>query len=77
MNDAAAQLAAALRARLIIVGDQDSRQNPDAHMTRLKEISEQIEQLQARLPRPVDTRLAHFLSRASYNKALELLEGSL
>ena len=52
------------------------RKNADAHMARLRAVSEKIEELQAALPQPVDTRLAHYLQRRSYDKALELLENS-
>ena len=40
-------------------------------MARLRAVSEKIEELQAALPQPVDTRLAHYLQRRSYDKALE------
>jgi len=68
------QLAAALRERLAIISDQESRCDPDRHMERLKTISERIEILSASLPGPIDPRLAHFLERRSYDKALEMLE---
>ena len=59
-----------------IIRDEESRRNADAHMARLRAVSEKIEELQAALPQPVDTRLAHYLQRRSYDKALELLENS-
>jgi hypothetical protein len=68
------ELAAALRERLAIIGDQESRSDPHRHMERLKTISDQIERLSASLPTPIDPRLAHFLERRSYDKALEMLE---
>jgi hypothetical protein len=71
-----ADLAQALRERLEIIHDDESRRNADAHMARLRAVSEKIEELQAALSRPVDTRLAHYLQRRSYDKALELLENS-
>ncbi len=74
MNDTAAELAAALRERLRIIGDKASRREPERHIARLKEISEIIERLRQELPRPIDPQLAHYLQRASYDKALELLE---
>jgi len=43
-------------------------------MARLRVISEKIDKLQSALPRPVDPRLAHYLQRRSYDKALEFLE---
>lgn len=74
MNSATLDLAAALRERLTIIGDENSRRDPEAHTTRLREVSEKIEKLAAALPKPIDPRLAHFLQRKSYDKALELLE---
>jgi hypothetical protein len=67
-------LAAALRQRLAIIGDENSRCDPDAHIARLRAISEKIERLEAALPRPIDPQLAHFLQRKSYDKALEFLQ---
>lgn len=66
----------ALRERLAIIHDDESRRNADAHMARLRAVSEQIEELQAALPQPIDPRLAHYLQRRSYDKALEFLENS-
>ena len=76
MESAFAHLAQALRERLAIINDDESRRNADAHMARLRAVSEKIEELQAALPQPVDTRLAHYPQRRSYDKALELLENS-
>jgi hypothetical protein len=73
-NDVSVQLAAALRERLAIVADEASRRDVARHLERLKQISERIEELRQRLPKPVDPRLAHFLERSSYDKALEFLE---
>jgi hypothetical protein len=68
-----AELADALRERLTIISDEASRCHPDQHIKRLRDISERIETLTAALPRPVSPRLAHFLERHSYEKALALL----
>jgi hypothetical protein len=76
MNDLKQDLAAALRERLAIIGDAGSRQHPEEHMRRLQAISETIERVSRLLPKPIDPRLAHFLERRSYDKALELLETS-
>lgn len=70
-----AELAAALRERLAIIGDEKSRQDSARHTERLKEVSERIEAIEHRLPRTADPQLRHFLQRCSYSKALELLEG--
>ena len=69
------QLASALRERLAIIQDQESRRDPEKHTVRLREVSEKIDNLAAALPRPIDSQLAHFLQRKSYDKALEFLEG--
>jgi len=74
MESALADLAQALRERLAIIHDEQSRQNPDVHMARLRTVSERIDKLQAALPQPADPRLAHYLQRRSYEKALEFIE---
>ena len=66
----------ALRERLAIVHDEESRTDEAKHIARLRAVSEKIDKLQAALPRPVDPRLAHYLQRRSYDKALEFLEKS-
>ena len=76
MNRATVDLAAALRERLETIRDENSRRDPEAHTARLRAISEKIDNLAAALPRPVDSQLAHFLQRKSYDKALEHLEGA-
>ena len=76
MESALADLAQALRDRLAIIHDDESRRNADAHMARLRAVSEKIEELQETLPQPIDARLAHYLQRRSYDKALEFLENS-
>jgi len=68
-------LAAALRERLAIIADEESRRDPVRHTERLQSISERIERLEQELPRTIDPELRHFLQRRSYSKALELLEG--
>jgi hypothetical protein len=75
MQKTIVDLTAALRERLAIIGDENSRRDPEKHMARLSAISEKIENLASALPTPVDPQLAHFLQRKSYDKALELLEG--
>jgi hypothetical protein len=67
-------LADALRERLAIIGDENSRRDPEKHTARLRAVSEKIDNLAAELPKPIDPQLAHFLQRKSYDKALELLE---
>jgi 2-iminoacetate synthase ThiH len=75
MENAFADLKEALRERLAIIHDEESRRDEERHMARLRAISDKIDKLQAVLPRPIDPRLAHYLQRRSYDKALEYLEG--
>ena len=74
MENATADLRDALRERLAIIHDEETRRDADTHMARLREISEKIDKVQAVLPRPIDPRLAHYLQRRSYDKALAFLE---
>ena len=74
MENALVDLRDALRERLAIIHDEESRRDTETHMARLSAISEKIDKLQAALPQPVDARLAHYLQRRSYDKALQFLE---
>ena len=74
MINSTSDLAAALRERLSIIGDENSRRDPDKHIARLRAISAKIDNLAAALPKPIDPQLAHFLQRKSYDKALEFLQ---
>jgi hypothetical protein len=76
MENVIVDLAKALRERLAIIRDEESRRDRHAHMARLQAVSDQIDSLQAALPRPLDPQLAHYLERRSYDKALEFLEGA-
>jgi hypothetical protein len=68
-------LADALRERLAVIADHAARrQDPAAHLERLKTVSEKILRLQSQLPPPVDPRLQHFLQGCSYDKALAFLD---
>jgi hypothetical protein len=75
MENAFIELAQALRERLAVIRDEQSRRDEAKHVARLKAISERIDVLGTHLPKPVDPRLAHYLQRKSYDKALEFLEG--
>ena len=70
-------LADALRERLRIIADEDSRSDPAGHMQRLQKISERIEEIESQLPRDIDPQLRHFLARKSYDKALAFLEKAI
>lgn len=74
MENTVVDLVQALRERLAIIRDDESRRDQAKHTERLRTVSEKIDQLQAALPQPVDSRLAHYLQRKSYDKALEFLE---
>ena len=74
MQNATSDLAAALRERLAIIRDENSRRDPEKHTALLRAVSEKIDNLAAVLPKPIDPELAHFLQRKSYDKALEFLE---
>ena len=50
-SNALLSLKEALRERLAIIHDEESRRDADAHMARLREVSEKIDKLQAALPR--------------------------
>ncbi len=75
MENAIDDLRDALRERLAIIHDEESRRDQAKHMVRLSAVSEKIDRLQAALPQPVDPQLAHYLKRHSYDKALEFLDG--
>ena len=74
MDHSMFDLASALRERLEIVADQQSRRDAPRHMARLQAVSEKIEALQKALPPGTDPRLKHYLDRRSYDKALEWIE---
>jgi hypothetical protein len=76
MHTSLTDLADALRERLAIISDEESRRNPNRHTERLREVSEKIERLEQSLPPKTDPELRHFLQRRSYSKALELLESA-
>ena len=68
-------LAQALRARLALIANHQLRdQDPGAHLAKLKEAGEQIDNLVRQLPWDADPMLVHYLQRQSLNKALEWLE---
>jgi hypothetical protein len=76
METALVDLRNALRERLAIIRDEQSRRDESAHLARLRNVSKKIERLEAALPRPIDPQLAHYLNRKSYDKALEFLDNS-
>jgi len=77
MPDAFSQLANALRERLAVIADRELyARDPAAHLEKLKSVSERITRLGDALPRPLPGDFAHYLQRASYDKALAWLEAS-
>jgi hypothetical protein len=75
MQETLLDLAKALRERLAVIRDEESRRDEATHIERLRAVSEKIDKLQREIPQPIDPRLAHYLERKSYDKALEYLEG--
>ena len=72
MPDLYSELADALRERLAVIADRALYdRDPAAHLEKLKAVSEKITQLGAALPRPLPGDFAHYLQRASYQKALD------
>ena len=76
MESVLADLAQALRERLSVIQDEESRHDHTKHIDRLRAVSEKIDRLQESLPPSTDPRLKHYLDRKSYDKALEYLEGT-
>ena len=77
MPDLFAELADALRERLAVIADRAFyERDPAAHLERLKTVSEKITRLGAALPRPLPGDFAHYLQRASYEKALAWIEAN-
>jgi hypothetical protein len=62
VDETLSQLTDALRERLTIVGDDESRRDPERHMKRLKDVSFRLEELEQRLPSTVDPQLRHYCS---------------
>jgi hypothetical protein len=74
MGEFYSDLAQALRDRLQVIGDKTLKDNPSAHLEKLREASERIDALKAKLPANADPRLVHYLDRMSLSKALEFVE---
>jgi len=74
MKKRLADLTEALRERLAVIRDEESRRDEAKHIARLRAVSEKIDRLQESLPPSVNPRLKHYLERKSYDKALDYLE---
>ena len=68
------ELTTALRERLAIIADEESRRDLDQHMARLQDVSQRIEALEQQLSPMLDPQLRHYLQRRSYSKALAHIE---
>ncbi len=74
MQQELGELTNALRERLAIIADEESRREPEQHMAKLQGVSQRIEALEQRLTPTLDPQLRHYLQRRSYSKALEHIE---
>jgi hypothetical protein len=75
MDEYYVTLAEALRERLDVISDRGLReQNPAAHLAKLRQASERVEQLKKNLPLTADPMLTHYLDRMSLSKALEFVQ---
>lgn len=65
-----------LRRRVAIIADHSWRdRDPADHLEALKTVSEEISAWTAAHRTEVDSQMRHFLANASYQKALNYLEG--
>ena len=72
------ELADLLRFRLRVVADHELRDHdPDAHLKKLREVSEAVVEKHRSLQGGLPPRLEHFLTQCSYEKALDFIEASL
>ncbi|MEM0896984.1 MAG: hypothetical protein AAGJ79_08855 [Verrucomicrobiota bacterium] len=75
MNAEFEKLAILLRERVAVIADHDFRdRDPQAHLEKLKTVSEAILAEQAALADKIPFRLGHFLENCSYEKALAFIE---
>ncbi len=71
------QLRQLLQERINVIADHAWRdRDAAAHLARLREVSESISAIHERCQGALPARLAHYLERASYQKALAFLEGA-
>ncbi|WP_395739783.1 hypothetical protein [Prosthecobacter sp.] len=72
-----AQLRILLQRRLDLIADHAFRDRDSAaHLEALKQVSEDLAAEQLRLRSGLPPRLNHFLTQASFSKALEYLDSS-
>jgi len=66
-----------LNERLAVIADHAWRdRDPAGHLQRLQEVSEALQVAHQKHAAVLPQRLNHFLSQASYQKALEWIEGN-
>ena len=71
-------MATLLRQRLEVIADTDFRdRDPEAHLEKLKTVSEAIFARHDALKGRIHPRLEHFLAGCSYDKALAFIESQL
>ncbi len=64
-----------LRRRLEVIADHEWRdRDPEAHLEELKSVSEKIVAAHQKSAAGLPTRLNHFLTQCSFDKALEFIE---
>lgn len=74
--DDLAELEAALHERRRVIADHGWRdRDAEGHLAALREASEKLSALSARIGAEAPPRLRHFLDNCSYDKALDLLAG--
>ena len=74
--DVLAELESTLHERRRVIADHEWRDRDAAsHLAALKDVSERISVLSARLGAAAPPRLRHFLDNCSFDKALTLIEG--
>lgn len=72
-----AHLHSLLQRRLVLIADHAFRdRDAAAHLAALKNVSEEIVAEHQRLRAQLPPRLNHFLTQASFSKALEYLDSS-
>ncbi|MDP0491394.1 MAG: hypothetical protein Q7Q71_10125 [Verrucomicrobiota bacterium JB023] len=73
-----ADLAAILEKRLAIIADHESRdRDPEAHLAKLLAVSDEITAWHEAHRDQIDANLEHFLSGASFQKALDYLQSGV
>ena len=77
VREALPRLRDLLRRRLALIADQALRESdPVAQLDQLRRVSEEIAAFHRELQPQLPARLNHFLERASFQKALEFIEGT-